>query len=704
MQDSAAIRLLILGSCVSRDILGHQAQQEERLKLVDYYARSSLASLAATSLESPLPACLENIKCAFQLRMVQRDMRKMFYDDLTTAEYDVLLIDVIDERFNLWMGADGCVCTLSNELVQTGFLSHQRGGKEVVSGSDEFWRMWEDGWAFFVRRLSALDVLDRVRVNKVFWSASTQSGCGFGGGYTPARIASANQMLERMYRRIAHDIPAHQFLVFDAPCLVAADSHQWGISPFHYVADYYTAALRQLCHKSSEPRTDVGTGSADGNSAETATAAYDISAWKMPLHQYASIESAVSVGISSDGIHQIAIAKGKTLDLCVQDLALLKTSEKERVILIGLSGAVASRNGKKAPFFSGLGIARSLGLPLIAISDPTLALDPNLPLAWYAGSEEVPDLPKQMARVLEGLAKRHQARLVIFGGSGAGYAGLLLATLLECRATVLVWNPQTAIADYVPRFVEQYLEAAFPSLLEALSKVRGEVSEKQGERLREVLEASTITHDVRGLKLRPRIDLLYLQNQGDWHVARHAVPYLSKTSWRRVGEAAFVEQQDNRFAIFFGQWGEGHVAPPKAILEAVLRKLAEGESLGSVVLALDGGLGGLCDASSRFHWVAEDRGFQLEARACVENARVYATSSIGEKTHGLTYAFYLLVDGKRCAMRWYEPNPEVYFDLPSETGKLEVVAFVRDGLGSQVNVRVPVMGVGNERSNVVHAH
>jgi len=428
---------------------------------------------------------------------------------------------------------------------------------------------------------------------------------------------------------------------------------------------------------------------AHANMGEVTATAYDIPAWKMPVHQYDSIKSAINEGINSDGIHRIAIAGNRTLDLCAQDLPLLDSNGRDRVILIGLSGAVSGRNGKKAPFFSGLGIARSLGLPIIAVSDPTLAMDPDLPLSWYAGNEKFPDLPKQLARVLDGLARKHQARLVVFGGSGGGFAALLLATLLECRATVLVWNPQTAIADYVPEFVTQYIKVVFPMLREMISRMDTEPKERQHEILRMALDATTITHDVRGIKLRPGVDLLYLQNQSDWHVARHAKPYFDQGTPTCVDQAPSMGQ-NKQIGVFFGQWGEGHAAPPKQVLEAVLRKMAEAESLTMIVQALEGGLESQVVGSR----------MQLEVSARSENSKVYATCAIGQVTYGATFAFYLLANGGRCAVRWYETNPECCFDLSGVSGRLEVVAFVRDGLGGQVSARVPVemLDVGGKQN------
>jgi hypothetical protein len=433
---------------------------------------------------------------------------------------------------------------------------------------------------------------------------------------------------------------------------------------------------------------------------------YNVSAWNLPTHSYSDVEAALASKFTSDGIHQIGLGDGQTLDLCIQGLAGLGTRDAPQVLLVGFSGAVAARDGKKAPFFSGLSIAKSLGLPIIAVSDPTLALDNQLPLAWYAGSEAVPDLPVRIARVLDHIARQHQVRLLLFGGSGGGFAALLQATLLEVETTVLVWNPQTAIAEYAPQFVAQFIKAAFSGVDETVASVRAEANSKQSERLREVLDLTTITHDVRDLKLPPHVNLLYLQNQSDWHVARHAVPYLTKKPWRRMGHAAFVEEVNNQLGVFFGHWGQGHVAPPKEILEALLRKLAGGESIVEVVQALSDGLGGLSEVPPHVQWFAAEPDFQLMAKAWVEDAQVHATCSTGQETNaanGVTYAFYLLVDGVRQAMRWYETKSDVFFELPAVIGKLEVVAFARDSLGGQVNVRIPVdmAGGGGERGSAV---
>ena len=248
MAMNSPTRLLIFGSCVSRDILNYQ-QDKTQLVVVDYYARSSIASLGARPIE--LPSAVQNIRSKFQKRMVERDFGKDFLTDLAGLQFDILLLDLIDERFNLYLEPGGEACTLSSELLSTGFPGDSSGGSTIHSGSEEFWRLWEAGWLILLNELRRLGVLDCLVVNQVFWGSRTESGGSFEPHYSSRKIDSANKFLARMYRRIEADIPSEQFLRFDHELMAGSVTHRWGISPFHFVDGYYHSAIKQLSARSS---------------------------------------------------------------------------------------------------------------------------------------------------------------------------------------------------------------------------------------------------------------------------------------------------------------------------------------------------------------------------------------------------------------------------------------------------------------------
>jgi hypothetical protein len=63
----------------------------------------------------------------------------------------------------------------------------------------------------------------------------------------------------------------------------------------------------------------------------------------------------------------------------------------------------------------------------VALSDPTLYLDPDLKLAWYAGSSgwDLQSLLKCVLRKIATVARSND--LIFLGGSGCGFASLYFA-------------------------------------------------------------------------------------------------------------------------------------------------------------------------------------------------------------------------------------------------------------------------------------
>lgn len=290
---NSPVKLLIFGSCVSRDVLNFP-QANGQLVLVDHYARSSFASLGARPME--VPPAVQNISSKFQRKMVERDIRKDFLNDLTRLEFDTLLIDLIDERYHLYVKPDGTACTLSKELLSSGFPKASDGGSRIFSGSEEFWRLWERGWLILVDKLRRLGILDWLRINQVFWASRTEKGDDFGPDYSNKEIDSANQFLDRMYQRISADIPSDQFLRFDHGLMTGSITHTWGISPFHYVDAYYYSAIQQLSAGPSQKK-EIST-SREAMPAARATAAIEQVTLK---HERDSLVATVVSGASLPG-------------------------------------------------------------------------------------------------------------------------------------------------------------------------------------------------------------------------------------------------------------------------------------------------------------------------------------------------------------------------------------------------------------------
>jgi hypothetical protein len=244
-------KVFIVGSSVSRDIFDAEALQH--FDIVDYVARSSLAS-AMEMVIPPIPDVeVEKIKSAFQRRMVAIDLNHALPNILRTTDFDLLLFDAIDERFNVYVAPDGGRCTVSNELLSANFDPKKRAGQLIRFGSDEHFALWEKGWDALIELLAHQGLLHKLIVNKVYWAQVCEDGSDFLPTYTQQRIAEANAALDRLYGYMTKTLPRQQFLQYGPDAFVGSAHHRWGKSPFHFVARTYEDALRQLLSRIPAP-------------------------------------------------------------------------------------------------------------------------------------------------------------------------------------------------------------------------------------------------------------------------------------------------------------------------------------------------------------------------------------------------------------------------------------------------------------------
>ncbi len=248
--------LFIYGSCVSRDIFN--LEESRSFKISDYFARSSMASLCSAPYKNS--EALNRIQSAFRRRMVANDFSKDLLaavDKLESA--DLILIDLIDERFDLVALPTGEMITHSNELAESGLLAEGgvEGYKVIPQGSVERRELWLQGMHRFLGLLKDLNKLDAVLVNKVYWASSFELDTQSVFPVARGEIDKANEDLDWMYGAMERVLDRSQFLNFDKDLLTADEFHRWGVSPFHYCEMYYREALAQIVKKSEKNITVI---------------------------------------------------------------------------------------------------------------------------------------------------------------------------------------------------------------------------------------------------------------------------------------------------------------------------------------------------------------------------------------------------------------------------------------------------------------
>lgn len=223
-------KIFIVGSCVSRDIFNYP---NEEFEVVAYRARSSSATLTTPPvIGTAYYKEIETINSSFQQKMVLRDFKKSTLVLLEKTQYDGVLMDLIDERFHLGVINDSIV-TRSNEFVASKIVPN----RIISTFSDEFFELWKQGITLLLTHLADKKVI----LPKVYWASQAV------GHNHPAfdqeqlkNIEAHNAKLERMYTYLAEErFNNLQIVDIDRSLLIANGDHKWGLSPFHYIDEYY---------------------------------------------------------------------------------------------------------------------------------------------------------------------------------------------------------------------------------------------------------------------------------------------------------------------------------------------------------------------------------------------------------------------------------------------------------------------------------
>ncbi|WP_217639251.1 hypothetical protein [Arthrobacter sp. cf158] len=243
---------------------------------------------------------------------------------------------------------------------------------------------------------------------------------------------------------------------------------------------------------------------------------------------YKGMESFLRASAIPQG-YQIVVENGLPIDVNVQNRGFDTT-------VVFFQGAIDPR--WTLPAFAGMGVSSDIAVNRIFISDPSLVLTDRLNLGWFVGNSRM-NIQKNLLAIISHITETWgEQQIVFYGASGGGFASLFFSAHFP-GSLAIVSNPQTNIAKYELAAVERFADVCYG--------VRGEDPMDQ--------LPEDVTTDLLGLYREPRGNVVaYMQNSTDVsHVENHMNPLLA------------AAHPDNEIHLLLGQWGEGHVAPPKPI-------------------------------------------------------------------------------------------------------------------------------------------
>lgn len=367
------------------------------------------------------------------------------------------------------------------------------------------------------------------------------------------------------------------------------------------------------------------------------------------VHRWTDLDAFHTASEHGDGYHVIEQVYGGPLEL----LTIGQPFEQPAgAVLVVFSGAVGKRKARKPPFVSGRSLGPELGVPLIAISDPSLAMRRDFNIAWYAGSV-FQDVQRAVEELLRPLAVRLDGDLWLIGGSAGGFGALQTAHRLGRFCSAFVWNPQTDIASYMPLYARRYGQIAFPQLAGRLggkywkSRFRKEARDQHRcvDLVRETIPAQS-----------PR-RLLYLQSITDSHLKGHCVPYLRQHGYRR--HSAGLWNRGENQVIWQAETGIGHAPPPAAAIRGILTRL-----------------------------LASDDATVLERVEQLDEAPTFDGRAVAERPESLEAQAELLSE----LLSWRVTGHRVVVEskrLPSGFGRMRWSAVVRDAQDKQLSRSSP---------------
>ena len=235
------MRLAIWGSCATRDVFEAGSHPFS----VAYHARTSWVSQASETRTPPVPI---PSGAGFGERMVREDLTKEVVAGLVASQPDVLVIDLIDERFDL-VEVDGSWYTMSDYYERLALAPAMRDRAAGISTyrTPERAVQFSAAASILAPELASALPATRIVLHQAWYTARTAdpstpfySTATKHAMSSDAALASWYSSLRSAFGRRMHVLePPRQMLVGDP-------AHRWGLAHYHYIPAYYTWMLEAL--------------------------------------------------------------------------------------------------------------------------------------------------------------------------------------------------------------------------------------------------------------------------------------------------------------------------------------------------------------------------------------------------------------------------------------------------------------------------
>jgi hypothetical protein len=237
--------IAIFGSCVSRDPFSFL--QVTGWPIAPYIARQSFTGIADPPLAFD-PMWYKKLK-AFEARCIASDLSKTALRILAARKPAVLIVDFIDERFDLLRIGDTRVSD-TRHMRQPGFRQrYENRWSSIPRLSDETTELWKKGAELFLKDAVEIVGEENLIVHEATWAPALRMPDGtlepFDEPYR-SLIPRHNALLERYFAHMHTLVPKAKTIRVAQQNVLADPEHRWSREPFHYVHEYYADFMERF--------------------------------------------------------------------------------------------------------------------------------------------------------------------------------------------------------------------------------------------------------------------------------------------------------------------------------------------------------------------------------------------------------------------------------------------------------------------------
>ena len=183
---------------------------------------------------------VEKLDSSFQRRMVKWDLKRI---PIPFKEIDVLIIDLIDERFN--------VLNFKETLITGSIQYFQAGGGEIMTeeiafnpGSGAHLEAFRQGCRVLARWVDEHRV--PVFFHQARWAEKYIENDSIFQFEKQGLIAASNRRLAMMDEIVINELSPVCILQSKPELILGDASHRWGAANFHYIPEYYLDIWNQI--------------------------------------------------------------------------------------------------------------------------------------------------------------------------------------------------------------------------------------------------------------------------------------------------------------------------------------------------------------------------------------------------------------------------------------------------------------------------